>query len=265
MQKVINNNTENYNLVIKNFEGPLDLLLFLITKNKMNIFDISLSELTDKYVEYLNEMTEQNIEIASSFIVMASTLLDIKARKLLPELEPDEEDEEHITEEEMINRIIQYKKYKEISEKINDMYSENFGSFTKPFEKIKYKSQVHYTGEKFDKDNISSIYIAILTRNANKVNKKAKEIEKLAIYEKVTVKDKVRQIVNYLDSNNNMVFNNVFNTNNCSNIEVATAFLGMLELSKLKEVEVRQDHLFSDINIEKAESFGKLDISNIVE
>ena len=265
MQNVINNNTESYNLVIKNFEGPLDLLIFLITKNKMNIFDISLSELTDKYVEYLNEMTEQNIEIASSFIVMASTLLDIKARKLLPELEPEDDEEEHITEEEMINRIIQYKKYKEISEKINDMYSENFGAFSKTFEKIKYKSKVSYAGEKFDKDNISSIYISILTRNANKINKKAKEIEKLAVYEKVTVQDKVRQIVNYLDSNNNMVFNNVFNTNSCSNIEVATAFLGMLELSKLKEVSLSQDYLFSDINVQKAESFGKLDLSNIVE
>ena len=265
MQNVINNNTESYNLVIKNFEGPLDLLIFLITKNKMNIFDISLSELTDKYVEYLNEMTEQNIEIASSFIVMASTLLDIKARKLLPELEPEDDEEEHITEEEMINRIIQYKKYKEISEKINDMYSENFGAFSKPFEKIKYKSKVSYAGEKFDKDNISSIYISILTRNANKINKKEKEIEKLAVYEKVTVQDKVRQIVNYLDSNNNMVFNNVFNTNSCSNIEVATAFLGMLELSKLKEVSLSQDYLFSDINVQKAESFGKLDLSNIVE
>ena len=265
MQNVINNNTESYNLVIKNFEGPLDLLIFLITKNKMNIFDISLSELKDKYVEYLNEMTEQNIEIASSFIVMASTLLDIKARKLLPELEPEDDEEEHITEEEMINRIIQYKKYKEISEKINDMYSENFGAFSKPFEKIKYKSKVSYAGEKFDKDNISSIYISILTRNANKINKKAKEIEKLAVYEKVTVQDKVRQIVNYLDSNNNMVFNNVFNTNSCSNIEVATAFLGMLELSKLKEVSLSQDYLFSDINVQKAESFGKLDLSNIVE
>ena len=92
MQKVLNNDTEKYNLVIKNFEGPLDLLLFLITKNKMNIFDISLSELTDKYIEYLHDMTEKNIDIASSFIVMASTLLDIKARKLLPELEPEEDD-----------------------------------------------------------------------------------------------------------------------------------------------------------------------------
>lgn len=265
MQKIINSNTEQYNFVIKNFEGPLDLLLFLITKNKMNIFDISLSELTDKYVEYLHDMTEKNIEIASSFIVMASTLLDIKARKLLPELEPDEEEEDQLTEEDMINRIIMYKKYKEVSEKINDMYSSNFGSFSKPFEKIKYKKKIEYTGEKFEKENIFDIYLSIVERNKNKINTKAKEIEKLAIYEKVTVQDKVKQIVNYLGSNNNMVFNNVFNPNSCSNIEVATAFLGMLELSKLKEVSLNQEYLFSDINIEKSNQFGKIDLSSIVE
>lgn len=263
MQKVLNNDTEKYNLVIKNFEGPLDLLLFLITKNKMNIFDISLSELTDKYIEYLHDMTEKNIDIASSFIVMASTLLDIKARKLLPELEPEEDDEEHITEEEMINRIIQYKKYKEISCTISEMYSNNFGSFSKPFEKIKFKSKVKYTGDNFKKDQIFNIYTSILTRNANKINRKAKEIEKLAIYEKITVQDKVKQIVNYLDQNDNMVFNNVFNPDSCSNIEVATAFLGMLELSKLKEVSLNQDYLFSDINITKSDQFGKVDLSNI--
>ncbi len=263
MQKVLNNDTEKYNLVIKNFEGPLDLLLFLITKNKMNIFDISLSELTDKYIEYLHDMTEKNIDIASSFIVMASTLLDIKARKLLPELEPEEDDEEHITEEEMINRIIQYKKYKEISGTISKMYSNNFGSFSKPFEKIKFKSKVKYTGDNFKKDQIFNIYTSILTRNANKINRKAKEIEKLAIYEKITVQDKVKQIVNYLDQNDNMVFNNVFNHDSCSNIEVATAFLGMLELSKLKEVSLNQDYLFSDINITKSDQFGKVDLSNI--
>lgn len=265
MQKIINNNTEQYNFVIKNFEGPLDLLLFLITKNKMNIFDISLSELTDKYLEYLHDMTDKNIEVASSFIVMASTLLDIKARKLLPELEPEEDDEDNISEEEMINRIIMYKKYKEVSEKINGMYSVHFGSFSKSFEKIKYKKKIEYTGEKFDKDNISNIYISILERNRNKINKKAEEIEKLAIYEKITVQDKVKQIVNYLDKNENMVFNNMFNTNSCTNIEVATAFLGMLELSKLKEVSLSQQYLFSDINVEKSALFGKVDLSNIVE
>lgn len=105
-------NKEKYNIKIDNFEGPMDLLLFLITKHKMNIFDISLSELTDKYLSYLNEMTENNIEIASEFIVMASTLLDIKARKLLPEVEEKDESEDEVKEEDIISRIIEYKKYK---------------------------------------------------------------------------------------------------------------------------------------------------------
>ena len=79
-------NKEKYNVVLQNFEGPMDLLLYLISKHKMNIFDISLSELTDKYIEYLNQLTEYNIEITSEFIVMAATLLDIKAKRLMPEL-----------------------------------------------------------------------------------------------------------------------------------------------------------------------------------
>lgn len=128
---------------------------------------------------------------------------------------------------------------------------------------IKFKSKVKYTGDNFKKDQIFNIYTGILTRNANKINRKAKEIEKLAIYEKITVQDKVKQIVNYLDQNDNMVFNNVFNPDSCSNIEVATAFLGMLELSKLKEVSLNQDYLFSDINITKSDQFGKVDLSNI--
>ena len=111
MQDIILNNRPKYKFVLQNFEGPLDLLLYLISKNKMNIFDISISKLTDEYVSYINEMTENNIEVTSEFIVMAATLLDIKARKLLPELEPKDEDEETINEEDIINRIIEYKKY----------------------------------------------------------------------------------------------------------------------------------------------------------
>ena len=130
MHDIILNNKPKYKFVIENFEGPLDLLLYLISKNKMNIFDISLSKLTDEYISYLNEMTEQNIEVASEFIVMASTLLDIKARKLLPELEPKEDEEEQLTEEDIINKIIEYKKYKEVSNYIKEMYDNNFGSFS---------------------------------------------------------------------------------------------------------------------------------------
>lgn len=253
---------EDIKFNIKNFEGPLDLLLYLISKNKKDIFEISLSELTDEYVSYLNIMDENNIEVASEFIVMASTLLDIKARKLLPQLEDDEE-EEQISEEELLRKISLYKLYKEASEKINELYKVNFGSFTKAFEKIKFKRKVEYTGDKFTKQDIFNIYSNILFRNQNKINKNAKEIEKIAVYEKYTVQDKVKQIVGYLNDNGSMVFNNVFN-NTCDNVEIVTAFLGVLELGRMKQVDINQKYLFSDINItRKNEAKIDIDVSTL--
>ncbi len=266
MQDTILNNKSKYNIVIENFEGPLDLLLFLITKHKMNIFDISLSELTDKYIEYLDDMTEHNLEITSEFIVMAATLLDIKARRLLPEIEPKEDDEEILSEEDIITKIIEYKKYKEVSGQILDMYNDNFGSFSKPFEKIKYKEKVSYSGEPIDTEKLFNLYFNIIERNKNKINLKAQEIDKIAIYEKVTVKDKVRQIVDYLKVNDNMIFNDMFSVRKCDNIEIVTAFLGVLELSKLKQVDVEQQYLFSDINVNKRETSNlSIDFSHLTE
>ena len=201
MQSLIINNKPKYKFVLQNFEGPLDLLLYLISKNKMDIFDISLSTLTDEYIAYLDEMTEQNLEVTSEFIVMAATLLDIKARKLLPELEKKEEEEEVISEEDIIQKIIEYKKYKQVAGIINEMYINNFGFFSKPFEKIKYKEKTSYEGKPIDKNEMFMLYTSILRKNANKINKKAEEIEKIALYEKVTVQDKVKQIVDYLNLN----------------------------------------------------------------
>lgn len=241
---------EDFKFNIKNFEGPLDLLLYLITKNKKDIFEISLSELTDEYVAYLQQMNENNIEVASEFVVMAATLLDIKARKLLPELDDNDEEEEELSEEDILKRISQYKIYKQAAEEIYEMYKENFGSFVKSFEKIKFKRKIEYTGEKFTKDDMFNIYSNILFRNQNKINKNAKEIEKIAVYEKYTVQDKVKQIVGYLNKNNSMVFNTVFN-NSCDNLEVVTAFLGVLELGRMKQVDIEQKYLFSDINVTK--------------
>lgn len=266
IQENRNQQTKKHQFVIQNFEGPLDLLLYLITKKKMNIFDISLSELTDEYISYIQEMNEQNIEVASEFIVMAATLLDIKARRLLPEIEPKEEEEEVVSEEDMIAKIITYKKYKEVAEIIDEMYKEHFGSFTKPFEKIKYKSKITYTGNDFDSQSLYQCYTHLLEKNQNKLNKKAEEINKIAIYEKVTVQDKVRQIVSYLNENHNMVFNTMFDPQIYDNIEVVTAFLGVLELSKLKQVDIEQEYLFSDINVMKNDNLERnLDISQLIE
>ena len=123
-----------------------------------------------------------------------------------------------------------------------------------------------YMGERFSAQDIFEVYSQILYRNENKINKKAEELNKLAVYERITVQDKVKQIVNYLNTNNNMVFNSVFNPNTCDNIEVVTAFLGVLELSKLKQVDINQEYLFSDINVTKKDEIKiSLDLDNINE
>ena len=122
MQNVLTLETNKYAIKLENFEGPLDLLCHLIDKNKMDIYDIRISEITDQYIEYIKAMEEMNLEITSEFLIMASTLLYIKSKNLLPS-QADEEKE--LSEEELIRRIIEYKKFKEISKVLKGYYEEN--------------------------------------------------------------------------------------------------------------------------------------------
>lgn len=109
MQNLLTLETNKYKVKLENFEGPLDLLCHLIDKNKMDISNINLSEITDQYVEYINQMEKMNLEVTSEFLVMASTLLYIKSKNLLPN---QVDDEKELTEEEILQRIIEYKNIK---------------------------------------------------------------------------------------------------------------------------------------------------------
>ena len=128
MQNILTLETNKYAIKLENFEGPLDLLCHLIDKNKMDIYDINVSEITDQYIEYINQMEQLNLEITSEFLVMSSTLLYLKSKHLLPKVQ---EEEEEITEEELIRRIVEYKQYKEITKKLK----ENFLQYSKRFYK----------------------------------------------------------------------------------------------------------------------------------
>ena len=119
MNDILTLETKKYNIKLENFEGPLDLLCHLVDKNKMEIDKVNITQITDQYIEYLNAMEELNLEIASEFIVMLSTLVYLKSKHLLPK---EVENEEEITEEELIRRIIEYKKYKEIATKLKENY-----------------------------------------------------------------------------------------------------------------------------------------------
>ena len=138
MQNILTMQTKQYAIKINNFEGPLDLLCHLIDKNKMDIYDIQISEIADQYLEYIHKAEEMNLEITSEFLIMASTLLYLKSKGLLPK---QEELEEELTEEQLIARIIEYKAYKEIAEKLRQNYNEYSNRFFKLPEQIKLPKQ----------------------------------------------------------------------------------------------------------------------------
>ena len=239
--------TKKYAIKIDNFEGPLDLLCHLIDKNKMNIYDIKISEITDQYVDYLNEQERMNLEIASEFLVMASTLIYLKSKSLLPK---QQEEEEELTEEELIQRIIEYKKFKEISKVLKDNYNEFSNRYYKLTEEIELPKQK--IEKEYDKSIIPEIYSKVIQKNQEKVNENAKNIEKIAIRDNYTVASKVKEMFKVLVKQKKFVFNKLFSINEHNRQEVVTAFSGLLELSRRSKVETRQDELFGDITVEKA-------------
>ena len=247
MNNILTLETNKYAIRLDNFEGPLDLLCHLVDKNKMDINEVSISQITDQYIEYINAMQELNLDITSEFLVMASTLVYLKSKSLLPK---QVEDEAELTEEELIHRIIEYKKYKEISKKLR----EYFEIYSKRFYKIPDKIELpsRKLEEKYSKDLIEESYKKLLERNKEKVNKNAINIEKIAIVETVTVTSKVKDIFRELVKKPRFIFNKLCRTKQYTKLETVTAFTGLLELTRRNKVITQQEKIFGDITVEKA-------------
>ena len=246
MQNVFTLETNKYSIKTSNFEGPLDLLCHLIDKNKMDIYDINLSEIADQYIEYINKMEKMNLEVTSEFLVMSSTLLYLKSKHLLPKVEDDEEE---ITEEELIRRIIEYKKYKKIIKK----QKENFLQFSKRYYKLPEQIQLpkQQIEEKYTENVIPEIYEQIIKRNKEKINENASNIQKIAITDNYTVGEKVKEMYRALIKYKKFTFNKLFSLKKHNKNEVVTAFSGLLELSRRNKVKTEQEELFGDIEVEK--------------
>ena len=246
MSGILTLETKKYEIKIDNFEGPIDLLLYLIEKNKMKIEEINLTEITDQYVEYLEEMEKMNLEIASEFLVMASTLLYLKSKNLLPK---QEESEEELTEEELIKRIIEYKKYKSISQIFREKYNMYSNRIYKQPENVLLPKQELET--KYDSKIIPEVYQNLVERTSVRLNKDAKNIEKIALVEHYTVADKVKEMFRVLIKQKKFIFNKLFSLKTSNKQEVVTAFSGLLELSRRDKVQTNQEELFGDIYVEK--------------
>ena len=205
MPSILTLESKKYLIKIDKFEGPLDLLIYLIEKNKMDIYDINLTEITEQYIEYLNQMDKLNLEIASEFLVMASSLLYLKSKKLLPK---QEEETEELTEEELIRRIIEYKKYKEMSAKFKENYLIYSKRITKNPENITLpKKQLE---KKYTSEIIPNIYKDLLNRTSQRLNQNAKNIDKIALVDNYTVASKVKEMIKVLVKQRKFVFNKMF-------------------------------------------------------
>lgn len=233
---------------ITNFEGPFDLLFHLIEKNQMDIYDIPINEITDQYMDYLFAMQELDLEVTSEFLVMAATLLHIKSRLLLPSTKQIKE-EEIDPREELIIRLVEYKKYKKFTEILRIKEIEWNRVFYKEPEDIDIKKEDEPV--ELNYEEIKKIYRSIVERNDRKMNKHTGKMTHILQVEKVSLKSKIRDVVKTLLNKAFFGFSELFSLKFKSKIEVVTGFLAILELAKLKKVTLVQNIQFSEIMVYK--------------
>lgn len=234
-----------YSIKITNFEGPLDLLVHLIDQNHINISDINITEITNQYMAYLYEMQKLNLEIASSFLVMASDLMYLKSKKLLPQLEEDDE----LTEEDLILQILEYKQYKSIQEKFKIRYTKYSKRIVKRPDKMALKNLIF--DRKYEIDELATAYEFSLEKKEYLFNSSNSNIGVIGTKESYTVFSKIKEIFKTLKIKNNFIFSNMFSLKDRSKNEVITAFISILELAKKDRVVLKQDIIYGDILVEK--------------
>jgi segregation and condensation protein A len=238
----------DYRIKLQVFEGPLDLLLFLIRKNELDIYDIPIESVTKQYIEVLRTMQQLDLEVAGEFFVMAATLMEIKSRMLLPKglhaVDPNAEDEGIDPRWELVHQLLQYKKFKEASAKLNELvtlrqdlmerYVSNLGDASdRPLKNV-------------DRIELWNSFNIVLRRLAEKLV--VGEIQD----EQVTVADQMEYLLTRIQTEKSFVFSDLFPGKVTLRLLVAT-FLAVLELTRLKKLSLQQDEAFSDIRCSAVE------------
>ncbi|MBQ9562516.1 MAG: segregation/condensation protein A [Lachnospiraceae bacterium] len=240
---------------VEAFEGPLDLLLQLIEKNKVNIYDIPIALITDQYMEALHAMEHLDLDAMSDFLLMAATLLSIKARMMLP-VQKDENDEEIDPREELVRRLLEYKMYKYISRELRDKEFEAgfqlYKQATIPAEVEDYREPVD-PGEVIahsgvDAQKLYDTFEQVMRRSADKIDPVRSRFGRIE-REEVSVAEKMTYVRRYLHGHRKMRFRDLLQKGG-SRTEVVVTFLCVLELMKVGAIRLRQETLFSEIDIE---------------
>lgn len=234
------------------FEGPLDLLLHLIEKNKVDIYDIPIAEITKQYLDYIRRMESGDMNIMSEFLLMAATLLDIKCRMLLPK-EVNEEGEEEDPRAELVQKLLEYKAYKYMSYELKDMQVDAHKNFYKaptiPPEVAKYKAPVDYEELLADVTltRLHQIFQTCLKRQEDKVDPVRSHFGRIE-RDEVNIDAKANYVAGYIKSHKRMNFRELLE-NQGSRMDVIVTFLVVLELMKTGAVLVEQESIEDDIII----------------
>ena len=245
---------------IENFEGPLDLLLHLIDVNKFNIFDIPIVEITEQYLEFVRNMETKDLNVMSEFLVMAATLLEIKAKMLLP-VEVNEEGEEIDPREELVQKLLEYKMYKymsyELKDRMQDAAKAMYKEPTIPEEVEGYIEPVDL--EKLlgnlTLQKLNDIFQSVMKRQNEKIDpvrSKFGKIEK----EEVSLEDKLDFVESYAREHGTFSFRKLLEGQK-SKMQIVVTFLAILELMKVGKIVIKQEDTFADIIITSAQFYKK--------
>ncbi len=240
------------NVKLQVFEGPLDLLLHLIEKNKVDIYDIPIAMITDQYLDYIRMMDHEDLNVTSEFLVMAATLLDIKSKMLLPK-EVNEEGEEEDPRAELVEKLIEYKLYKYMSFELKDMQVDArrtwFKTPTLPPEVADYKEPIDYAKLVGDMNlvKLNGIFKSVMKRQIDKVDPVRSSFGKIE-KDEVNLEEKTEYVENYIRFHKSFSFRDLLDKQK-SKMDVVVTFLIILEMIKIGKIMIAQEDLFDDIRI----------------
>ncbi|MCR5432015.1 MAG: segregation/condensation protein A [Lachnospiraceae bacterium] len=236
------------------FEGPLDLLLALIEKNKINIYDIPIAEITEQYLEYVDNMETDDMDYMSDFIVEAATLIRIKSKMMLPVPEVNEEGEEIDPRAELVERLLEYKMYKYISGQLKDKQLDAskylFKPSTIPEEVRNYKEEIDVSEllEDVTLTKLKDIFNDLVKKKEDRVDPVRSKFGKI-VREDTDIRRTIYELQNFGLQNRTFMFRSYMDTLH-TKMEVIVSFLAILELIRMERIKIEQDDLFSDIRIE---------------
>jgi segregation and condensation protein A len=233
----------SYKIKLEIFEGPLDLLLYLVKKDHLNIYDIPIAKVTEQYLQYLNLMQLMDLSIAGEFLVMAAELMKIKSKMLLPVEETAAEEEED-PRAELVKRLLEYERFKQIAETLREKENTQKEVFKRP------KVEV----EKGPSDSKEVYFEASIFDLINAFSQALKDVPKEVFYEVIkdefTIEEKVHTLLHLLLVEPSVRVSGLFSKAK-NKLEVIVTFLAILELVRMKEVVLYQTSLFDDIEISR--------------